>query len=214
MAVCGMVESAQKAIIPLVCEAMRPPENEDRAVEVPTMNEQPKARLVFLVGFMGAGKTSVGREAARVLGWPFVDLDDEVEAASGCSVAEIFREKGEAEFRKLEHEALRRLIERLNGAAVIALGGGAFVQEANAALIREADGISILLDAPVEELRRRCKEVGRERPLASDEERFRRLYEERLPAYATADERISTAGRNVPTVAKAVRRAIMARQKH
>jgi len=208
-----MVESAQKAIIPLVCETMRPPEKKDRAVDVTVKNEQPKGRLVFLVGFMGAGKTSAGREAARGLGWPFVDLDDEVEAASGCSVAEIFREKGEAEFRKLEHEALRRLIEKTDGAAVIALGGGAFVQAANAALIREADGISIYLDAPVEELRRRCKEMGRERPLASDEEHFRRLYEERLPAYARADERISTAGKSVTAVAREVRRAIEARHK-
>ena len=83
-------------------------------------------RAVVLVGFMGAGKSSVGTALSRRLGWPFEDLDERIQAREQRSIEQIFRQSGEAAFRKLEHESLRLLVGELNPSArVIALGGGA-----------------------------------------------------------------------------------------
>ncbi len=98
---------------------------------------------VFLVGFMGAGKTTVGRALATQLGWRFIDLDDHIEARQKRSIAEIFRESGEIEFRRAEATELRNLLAGLPiaGAAVVALGGGAFVQKDNARLLKAVEQI-------------------------------------------------------------------------
>ena len=92
---------------------------------------------VFLVGFMGAGKSSVGRVLGQLLNWVFEDLDDRIEAREGRSVAQIFRDSGESEFRRAEHAALAQVLEELRGgsARIVALGGGAFVQKQNAAVL-------------------------------------------------------------------------------
>src|SRR2546423_14156771 len=86
-----------------------------------------RLRAVILVGFMGAGKTSVGRALGDRLGWRFQDLDDRVRAREGRTVAEIFRESGETEFRRVEHAALRELLAEteVGTPMVLALGGGA-----------------------------------------------------------------------------------------
>lgn len=158
-------------------------------------------RAVVLVGFMGAGKTSVGRTLARQLGWVFDDLDDLIERSEGRSVEEIFRQSGEAGFRAAERKALQELIAGLSSAPrVIGLGGGAFVQPDNAALLAGPGLKVVFLDAPVEELWRRCELDRRERPLQRSEEQFRRLYEERKPAYLKAAIRIDTAGKDIETV--------------
>jgi shikimate kinase len=157
---------------------------------------------VVLVGFMGAGKSSVGAVLSRKLGWPFEDLDERIQAREQRSIEQIFRQSGEAVFRQLEHAALRSLVDEARPSPkVIALGGGAFAQASNAALLEEAGWPSIFLDAPVDELFRRCREQNLERPLRGDVTEFHRLYEDRRPCYLKAAFRIETAGKAVEDVA-------------
>ena len=139
------------------------------------------SNAVFLVGFMGAGKTSVGRLLGQQLNWAFEDLDERVERRERRTVPEIFRESGEAAFRQAEHEALRSIVEELAGGAlkVVALGGGAFVQERNAALLKSSGLPTVCLDAPVDELWQRCSkqagETGAQRPWLQSREQFSQL---------------------------------------
>jgi shikimate kinase len=162
-------------------------------------------RTVFLVGFMGAGKSSVGAALGRKLGWPFEDLDDRIEAQERRSIEEIFQQSGESAFREKEHAALRSLIRDLGTSPkVVAVGGGAFAQANNAALLDEAGFPVIFLDAPVEELFRRCQEQKLSRPLRSNLEEFRGLYEARRPCYLKAAVRIETSGKDVERVAAEV----------
>jgi len=169
-----------------------------------------QVRAVFLVGFMGAGKSSVGRALGRLLGWDFEDLDDRIEQAEGRTIAEIFRDDGEERFRRAEREALRAVVRELQGGKerIVALGGGAFVQKANAERLRAAGIPTVFLDASVDELWRRCRrqaqESGNERPLLVSKERFRQLQESRRPAYMEASLRIKTGGRSVEAVADEV----------
>lgn len=156
---------------------------------------------VVLVGFMGAGKTSVGRGLAQRLGWRFDDLDDCIEAQEGRSIEDIFRDSGEAEFRRVENKALRKALGELNPSPrIIALGGGAMAQSGNAELLREAGVTVIFLEAPVEELFRRCEQEDRKRPLRRDFRQFRDLYEQRYRFYAGAAHRVSTSGKDLETV--------------
>ena len=166
-------------------------------------------RAVLLVGFMGAGKSTVGRELGRQLNWPFEDLDDRIEAQEGRTVEQIFRESGEAAFRAAEHRALRQLISELkSGSRVVALGGGAFVQADNASLL-EASGIPIVfLDASPEELFRRCEEQGTNRPLQRDRMEFLKLYETRHSHYRKARFQVDTTGKDVAAVAEEIGRLL------
>lgn len=160
------------------------------------------ARTIFLVGFMGAGKSSVGLALSRKLGWPFEDLDVRIEAQERRSIEQIFQQSGESAFRQMEHAALRSLIRDLGAAPkVVAVGGGAFAQGNNAALLEETGFPVIFLDAPVEELFRRCQEQQLNRPLRRDLEEFRSLYEARRPDYLKAAVRIETSGKDVEKVA-------------
>jgi len=160
---------------------------------------------IFLVGFMGAGKTSVGKALSQRLGWPFVDLDDRIEEQAGRSIEEIFRALGETAFREMEHAALRNLCEELRQSArVVALGGGAFVQPANLALIEGLAAHTVFLDAPVDELLRRCQEQQKTRPLCRDAFQFRQLYQARLPTYLSAARRIETKNKDIESVAREV----------
>lgn len=152
------------------------------------------ARAVFLVGFMASGKTSVGRELARRLGWEFVDLDAQIESQQKQSIPEIFRERGESGFRIAETAALLHLTQSLQRDSVVALGGGAFAQEKNRELLRPWP--SIFLQAPVDELWRRCAEDREIRPLRQDREQFARLYAERLPCYRQATVMVETSGKD------------------
>jgi shikimate kinase len=162
-------------------------------------------RAVFLVGFMGAGKTTVGQALSRQLGLPFEDLDDRIQHREGKTIEQIFHESGEAEFRRAESAALRALLGELGSSVrVVALGGGAFVQPGNAALIEEAKVHSVFLDAPVDELLRRCEEEAKKRPLRQDATQFRELYEARRQSYMKAAIRIETTGKDVDTVAAEV----------
>lgn len=159
-------------------------------------------RAIFLVGFMGAGKTSVGRSLARHLGWDFEDLDDRVESREGRTVEQLFREAGEAAFRQAERAALRELLEELGPSQrVIALGGGAFVQAENSAMLKRPDVVSVFLDGPVQELFRRCQKHDVERPLRTTLDKFQQLYQERRPLYLQATYRVDTFEKDVEAVA-------------
>ena len=145
---------------------------------------------IYLVGFMGSGKTTIGRLLAERLGWHFVDLDEEIEAAEKMSILEIFETRGEAEFRRVEREKMRERVRAIECGrpTVLALGGGAIVQPENYALV-ENNGITIWLDCPFETVRRRV-EPASHRPLARDPVSFAQLYETRRESYARADYRI------------------------
>jgi shikimate kinase len=147
---------------------------------------------IYLAGFMGSGKTTVGQALAHRLGWDFVDIDAEVETAAHMSIREIFESKGEPEFRRLETEMLRHLTKTVERGApvVVALGGGAFVQPGNFEIL-QPKGISIWLDCPFEKLEARIGADGPNRPLARDPESLHRLYEARLPGYLKADHRVN-----------------------
>ena len=151
---------------------------------------------------MGAGKSSVGAALSRKLGWPFEDLDERIQAREQRSIEQIFRQSGEAVFRQLEHAALRSLVDEPGASAkVVALGGGAFAQANNADLVKKAGWSTIFLDAPVDELFRRCQQQQLERPLRGDVKEFQRLYENSRPCYLKAGLRIETAGKDVEEVA-------------
>lgn len=143
---------------------------------------------IVLVGFMGAGKTTVGRRLAGDLGWDFVDLDAEVEARAGRPVAALFDEQGEAAFREAEHaaavEAARR--ERV----VIAAGGGAFVSEATRAVL-SAGAVTVWLRCALETLLDRIPRDGN-RPLARNRATIGALLTEREPLYRLADLVVDT----------------------
>ena len=168
---------------------------------------EPRLSGIFLVGFMGAGKTSVGRALARHLNWAFEDLDDRIERLERRTVPEIFRDAGESEFRRAEHAAVRDVLAELQGGVVkvVALGGGAFVQENNAALLRAAGVPTVFLDAPVEELWQRCSkqaaEKGTERPLLRTIDQFSELYETRRKHYLQASHKIQTEHRAFEEIA-------------
>jgi shikimate kinase len=159
--------------------------------------------MVCLTGFMGSGKSTVGRLLAAQLAWRFADLDSEIERDSGLSISQIFAQKGEPVFREIEHQCLRRVLgsaSERNERLVFSLGGGTFAQPRNAALIREfgaaqrgTRAVVIWLDCPTEDLLQRCVLMG-DRPLFQDETSFRKLYEERLPHYRQADYRVESGG--------------------
>jgi len=143
----------------------------------------------IFTGFMGAGKTTIAREAAKILKIPMYDLDEQIEKVRGCTVAEIFARDGEAGFRKAEAAVLDELLSR-EGSAMIAAGGGAIIQEKVRASIRAHGAMVIYLHASLDCLWMRVGN-GTGRPLLGDKSegessRFSKvacLYEVRLPVY-------------------------------
>lgn len=143
---------------------------------------------IYLVGFMAAGKTAVGKALAEVLGYRFEDLDGMIEEVAGARVHEIFERRGEGWFRDREHECLEQTAAF--EAAIIATGGGAMTFERNRAVIARL-GISVWLDPPLEVLFERLERGGRaKRPLFRGREQARVLYHNRRDAYRMADLRI------------------------
>ncbi|MBZ5514435.1 MAG: shikimate kinase [Acidobacteriia bacterium] len=162
-----------------------------------------RKQLIYLLGFMGVGKTTVGELLAQRLRWPFIDLDATIESGQGNTIRQIFEQAGEAFFRDIERAALIEASK--TEPAVIALGGGTFVQPLNFEYIQEHGGMTVWLDCSLEELRRRC-EGKDDRPLFRDPESFARLLEERLPYYRRAHFRISTESRDPEEVAEEILR--------
>lgn len=162
-------------------------------------------RAVILTGFMGSGKSSVGRLLARRLGLPFIDLDEVIVESAGKTINAIFAEEGEPAFRALEGACLERVLE--GGRGVIATGGGAVVAERNRRLMTRL-GVVVNLKASLPQLLERLSGSA-DRPLYAGErpeERLRRLLEEREQFYAAADIRIDTDGKSVEDVAAEILR--------
>lgn len=135
--------------------------------------------IVYLVGMPGSGKSTVGPELAARLGVPFVELDAEVQRAAGRTVAEIFREDGEARFRELEAAALSEAATR--DPSVVSCGGGVVLEPANRITLR-ATGEVVFLSVPVEVLASRVRPAA-ERPLIRAAGDLERLFAEREPLY-------------------------------
>ncbi len=160
-----------------------------------------RRKVIYLLGFMGSGKSTVGQLLANALGWPLIDLDTIIEAGQGLTIREIFENSVEPFFRQVERAALAEASKA--EPAVIALGGGTFAQPPNVDLIHEMGGTTVWLDCPPEILRVRC--AGMEnRPLFRDEQSFSDLFMERLPYYRLADFRISTEGRKPEEVVEQI----------
>ena len=142
---------------------------------------------------MGAGKSTVGALLARALDWAFIDLDDRIEATSKRTVAEIFRDHGEARFRALEHDAIVQLAGQ--DKLVLALGGGAVENPSTRALLMNSpEHCLVFLDAPLPELLQRCQLEGRVRPILADPQQVEARHRARLPHYRAAHLIIDTSG--------------------
>ena len=155
---------------------------------------------------MGSGKTSTGRALAELLGWEFLDLDEEIERHEHAPIRQLFRERGEAGFRAIEHEGLRRCVAQALRPTVLALGGGAYIQPENVELLHTSKARTVFLETAVEEMLARCgvedaPDPKNRRPLAADTVAFRRLYEQRLPSYRAAHLTVVTSGKTVEAVA-------------
>ncbi len=148
-----------------------------------------KADKLYLVGFMGAGKTTVARALAKRTGWRVEDIDQRIEAREHKTVASIFSQHGEAYFRNLERVALGELLPLRH--VVVATGGGTFVEPDNRALML-ADGAVAWLDLPLAQVIERVPADGR-RPLAADRAQMEQLFTRRQLAYAHAHVRIDAA---------------------
>jgi shikimate kinase len=144
------------------------------------------ARSIVLVGMPGSGKSSIGRRLAQHLSLEFIDADQEIEAAAGMSIADIFTQHGEPYFRAGEARVIARLLDK--GPQVVATGGGAFVNAATRAVVRTR-AVSVWLKADVDLLLRRVKRKN-DRPLlrvADPEAVLKSLLAEREASYAEAD---------------------------
>jgi shikimate kinase len=146
-------------------------------------------RPIVITGFMGCGKTSVAREVAQRLSLTMVDLDEWITERAGRSPAQIIVEEGEATFRSIESNALRELLESKK-ADLIALGGGAWIEETNRALADQHHCLSVWLDAPFETCWARIEASGDNRPLGKNRNEASALYERRRPIYQLANVHI------------------------
>ena len=156
-----------------------------------------KYSRIYLIGFMGSGKTTTGRLLARKLGWKFIDLDKEIEQGEKRQVAEIFREKGEPHFRSLEKHYLKQA--SYSNRAVIALGGGTYIDPQNRTLA-DLTGLTVWLKVSFAILADRVKMDGT-RPKFDNREEAERLYQDREPHYALARVHVSTDEGTPETVA-------------
>ncbi len=159
---------------------------------------------IYLVGFMGAGKTTVGRELAARLDVPFFDLDDLVETAEKTSIKDIFAQHGEPYFRKRERDILRST--RYLDNAVVATGGGTFTFDENIQFI-QSEGLSVWLSAPYSLLRGRIGDKAAERPLFRDDVAAHELFKNRLRYYRMADVALDV--REDETTAEIVERLLL-----
>lgn len=160
---------------------------------------------VAVVGYMGSGKTTVGRVLARALGWEFVDLDRAVVKQAGREIPEIFAESGEDRFRDLEHQSLLDALKN-HPQSVVACGGGVVVRPENRAVLREFATVFLREDTRV--LYDRTRGAGRPLRAASPED-FERRYAERLPLYReVADLEVEVGGRLPAAVAGEVIRCL------
>ena len=147
-------------------------------------------RRIVIVGFMGCGKTTVAEALARQLGCAMIDLDSFITDREGHTPAEIIAQDSEPSFREIETRALKVVLEE-NAARVIALGGGAWMVEANRALVARHDCLSVWLDAPFELCWERIQLSGTNRPLAPDRPTAENLYNDRRVSYEISQLRVA-----------------------
>jgi shikimate kinase len=159
-----------------------------------------RADKVYLVGFMGSGKTTVGRALAKRLDWRTSDIDEMIERRERQTVSELFAKRGEPYFRAAERAVLLGQLQMRH--VVVATGGGTFVEPENRAIINR-DGVSVWLDAPLDRLVARVPADGR-RPLAADRAEFERLYLMRRPAYEQAHLRVDAGRAHIQAVVEQV----------
>ncbi len=145
-----------------------------------------RADKLYLVGFMGAGKTTVARVLGRRIGWRFEDIDQRIESRERRTVAAIFAQNGEAYFREAERSILHELLPERN--VIVATGGGTFVDPDNR-IAMLADGAVAWLDVPLTRILDRVPPDGR-RPLAADREQMEQLFARRQVAYGQAHVRL------------------------
>ena len=161
------------------------------------------SRGYVLIGFMGAGKTSVGGALSGLTGLPFIDVDERIETQAGRKIAEIFYDQGETAFRELEHKVLAAIA--LEPPSVVATGGGAVIRDDNWPLLRKI-GRVVYLEASPEALFERVKNETH-RPLLQQgkgREAFVKLWHERQALYAKADQRVGTEGHTPWEIASAI----------
>ena len=144
---------------------------------------------IVITGFMGSGKSSVARALARLLSYEAVDLDKVIELIAGRSVPEIIESDGELRFRELEQQALGKVLGTA-GEHVVALGGGAWISNANRELIKKHAATSVWLDAPFELCWKRIAPGAEKRPLARTEDAALKRFLERASCYELADLRV------------------------
>lgn len=153
---------------------------------------------IILIGFMGTGKSAVGKRLAKRLGWPFVDVDHLIEDSIGMSIPRIFSEKGEAIFRRIENRCISRVVRQRQ--QVIATGGGAFIDPENRARLKE-NGLVVCLTAQPQDILSRVGRKVDSRPLLQGTpnplSRIKALLHERSHAYAQADLTVDTTGLSV-----------------
>lgn len=168
------------------------------------MSRAGHVRRVVLVGFMGSGKSTVGRELARLLGWSFLDMDRLLEEEAGLSVAEIFRRQGEAAFRAAEAR-LARAVAGLDR-HVVAAGGGAFVAAETRAALQEG-ALTVWLRCDLATLLARLPPDG-SRPLAANRETMAGLFAERESCYRQADWTVDASEAAPEELARRIHQAV------
>jgi shikimate kinase len=161
---------------------------------------QAAERPIALVGFMGVGKSTVGGELARRLGWPLLDTDHEIESRSNMTIREIFDWFGEPRFRELESEVIATEAKRQR--RILSLGGGAFLQPANERLLLERCSV-VYLAAPWSHITRTIHRLKNSRPLlrGRSNAELEKLFDARHPGYDKAHVRVAVPGRSPAQVA-------------
>jgi len=161
---------------------MEVPTAQPAATPASALTQRLGPQRVVLTGFMGAGKTTVGRLLARRLGWRFLDVDTEIETATGATIAQLFQERGEPWFRELEHETIRGLLAA--DSVVLALGGGAIEDARTRNLLLSNDKTRLIhLEVTLETVLLRCQGTESIRPVLQDQGNLERRYRLRLPLY-------------------------------
>ena len=154
---------------------------------------------IYMMGFMGTGKTTIGKALAEKLNRNFIDMDMEIELYEGMSINEIFEEKGEDYFREIETKVLKEIAEKDN--LVVSTGGGSIVTHGNLEIVKNSGTLITLMASPEEILKRVSK--NNDRPLLNVEnplDTIKRLLFERAPFYIKADYIIETTEKNIDEV--------------
>jgi shikimate kinase len=165
------------------------------------MKRRTTMKTIFLTGFMGAGKTSVGKELAALLNLPVIDTDQLIEQKAGKSINEIFAVEGEAAFRKYERELLRTLPRE---GVIVTTGGGIVIQKENRDWMKKNGVVIYLHCEPEEILQRLANDTSRPLLKNNKQEQIKQLLAERLAYYKEADFIVDTTNKNIKEIAQEI----------